>query len=442
MNLSWVVSGVPGDRARPERVAAGRNRTRRRARRRRPSRRELRPRARSDSPILWGKGAHADRGHRQELGAGGRVRPVRDRPGRGVPGAPLPGRLAGAGLRRRDGLPGADGAPAGRRPAGGAVGPIGRRARHGLQHRSSLLDRGGRPGRGDRLALRLGRGLPRRPRPPHGGTAGADARGGRRAVRGALLRGYRPRAGACLRAVRRDRLDRQEHVPHPPREGLVALPVGDHHQPAARRRRAAGRPVRHLHALPGGVPDRCLSRAVGPGRHALPVVPDHRAARTDPRGTPLRRRDARLRLRHLPGRLPVQRGAGALAGPGMAARARTRRAAPRRPLAPVGPEPRRAPRTERDVAGEAGRTAPQRRRRPRQQRDHGERSRPRRAGDSRNGVPRRAPRGRGTSGGPAGRSRGAAERRHAASGWRSIDYCIVHCYRCTNLHKWSIRSTP
>ena len=82
-----------------------------------------------------------------------------------------------------------------------------------------------------------------------------------RAVRGARLRRHRPGAGARLRAARRHRLDRQEHLRHQPRARLVDLSRRDHLQPAARGRRARARSVRHLHAVPRGLSDAGARRA-------------------------------------------------------------------------------------------------------------------------------------------------------------------------------------
>ena len=76
-----------------------------------------------------------------------------------------------------------------------------------------------------------------------------------RAVRGACLRRHRARSGARLRAARRHRLDRQEHLRHQSRARLVDVSRRDHLQPAARDRRAGVRSVRHLHALPRGLSD-------------------------------------------------------------------------------------------------------------------------------------------------------------------------------------------
>ena len=83
-------------------------------------------------------------------------------------------------------------------------------------------------------ALRVGRRLSRR----HRGTAGELVEWlrsrRRKRLRGTRLRRHRARPGARVCAVRGDRLDREEHVPHQRRAGVVGVPVGRHHQPRAR----------------------------------------------------------------------------------------------------------------------------------------------------------------------------------------------------------------
>ena len=140
-----------------------------------------------------------------------------------------------------------------------------------------VLDRDRRSRRGADRALRVGRRLPRgRAAAPERALA-VDARDASGAVRGDGLRRHRPDPGARLRAARRHRLDRQAHLRHQRAARLVALPVDDPVQPAARAGSAGDRSLRHLHAVSRRVPDRRHRRAVRPRRPALPVVPDDRA---------------------------------------------------------------------------------------------------------------------------------------------------------------------
>ena len=61
---------------------------------------------------------------------------------------------------------------------------------------------------------------------------------------------------------------------------------GDHLQPAAGRRRAVARSVRHVHAVPRGVPDTGAGRAGRPRFDPLHFVSDDRAPRRHSRGAP------------------------------------------------------------------------------------------------------------------------------------------------------------
>ena len=65
-------------------------------------------------------------------------------------------------------------------------------------------------------------------------------------------------------------------------------------------------PLRELHALPGRVPHGGLRRPVRAGRPALHRVPDDRAPGADPGRAQARRRQLDLRLRRVPGRLPLE----------------------------------------------------------------------------------------------------------------------------------------
>ena len=122
----------------------------------------------------------------------------------------------------------------------------------------------------------------------------------------------------------------QEHLPAPPRARLLVLPRRDRDRPRPARRRAARRHVRHLHRLPRRLPDRGLPRAVRARRHALHQLPDDRGEGRDPGGAARGRGPPRLRLRHLPGRVPVE----PQAAPPRRRRPSSRGRAPRRPTSP------------------------------------------------------------------------------------------------------------
>ena len=126
------------------------------------------------------------------------------------------------------------------------------------------------------------------------------------AVPVARLRGHRPHRGARLRGRGRPRGLGQEHLPAPPRARLVVLPGRGRHRPRAGAGRAAARHVRHLHRLPGRLPHRRPARALRARRHALHQLPDDRGQGRHPRGAPRGRGPPRVRLRHLPGRLPLE----------------------------------------------------------------------------------------------------------------------------------------
>ena len=209
----------------------------------------------------------------------------------------------------------------------------------------------------------------------------------------------RPRGGRALGR----RLLRQEHdADHaPPRLVGRARHAGHHRR--ARGDAAARRGLRLLHALHRRVPDRRARRAGRARRDALPLVLDA-VGRPVPRGVPRGARRPRLRLRHLPGRLPVEprRREAARGGDG-----RERGAARlARRLAPGGRRrARRALRPPLRAAQRPALPAPERARRARQRGD-----------PERVAWPTPTPRAttRCCASTPSGRFGGSAERRAAA----------------------------
>ena len=102
------------------------------------------------------------------------------------------------------------------------------------------------------------------------------------------------------------RLAGQAHQPRQPRPWLLAVPRRDLHHARAAARRARGGPLRLVHRLPGRLPDRRLPRALPARCAALHQLPDDRAQGADPGRVPQGARQPHLRLRRLPGGLPVE----------------------------------------------------------------------------------------------------------------------------------------
>ena len=168
-----------------------------------------------------------------------------------------------------------------------------------------------RPGR-PHAALRLERPLRPAARAPRRRWPTAC---GQRGARCAGLRRLEPPRRPRRRRARRPRVLGAQHDGDRARRGLVRRARRDRHRCRARARRgarAAG--LRLLHALPRRLPDGRADRAGRARRDALPLD-DDAVARPGARRARRGARGSRLRLRHLPGRLPVERRPGARAAP-------------------------------------------------------------------------------------------------------------------------------
>ena len=132
-----------------------------------------------------------------------------------------------------------------------------------------------------------------------------------RAVRGARLRRHRPGAGARLRAARRASAGSA-------RTPASSIPSSDPGSSSARSSAACRSTPTRRRSI-SAAPARCASRRVRRRRSSRPgvldatplhFVPDDRASRRRfPTSARRRHRHARLRLRHLPGSLSVERAA-------------------------------------------------------------------------------------------------------------------------------------
>ena len=98
--------------------------------------------------------------------------------------------------------------------------------------------------------------------------------------------------------------------------------------------RAARGHVRQLHRLPRRLPDAGVPGALRARRHALHQLPDDRAEGRDSIGAARRHGPSRVRLRHLPGRVPVEPQAAAARRRELRAAAGRRRPRPRRARRP------------------------------------------------------------------------------------------------------------
>ena len=121
------------------------------------------------------------------------------------------------------------------------------------------------------------------------------------------VRGLDSALRARVRRGGRARLDRQERLPDRRRARQLSPAGRDPDGPRPAGRRSGRRELRILHALSRRVPDRGVPRAGAARRGPLPRLLDHRASRPDSRPVEGGGRPARLRLRRLPGGLPLER---------------------------------------------------------------------------------------------------------------------------------------
>ena len=184
--------------------------------------------------------------------------------------------------------------------------------------------------------------------------------------RGADVRGHRADRGAGVGGGGGARGVGEEHLPPAPGARLVVLPGRGGDGPRPPRGRAATRHVRKLHRLPGRVPHRGPAQRLRARRHPLHQLPHDRGEGCYSCPSSCRPGPPRLRVRHLPGRVPLEP---ATPGPGSRV---VRGAAGARVSRPRGPRPpgrRGLPRAlppEPREAGEAPRPPPERGGRPRQ----------------------------------------------------------------------------
>ena len=147
-------------------------------------------------------------------------------------------------------------------------------ARRGARDAQAVLER---PDARLRLALRA------RPRLPQGDARAGCSSSPTASRRSSGAFGYRvftdsaPVMEVALGAKSGPRLARQAHAAARARRGLVFLPRRDLHRPAAAGRRAAARPLRHLHALHRRLPDRAIVAPYQLDARRCISLPHHRA---------------------------------------------------------------------------------------------------------------------------------------------------------------------
>ena len=137
------------------------------------------------------------------------------------------------------------------------------------------------------------------------GAGALDRRAGERR-RGEGVRRYRAGDGKAARDGRGPRLAGQAYQPGQPQPWQLAVPRRDLYHARARAERRGARPLRIVHRLPDGVPDRCVSGALSARCPSLHLVSDDRACGADSARAARRHRQPCVRLRRLPRGLPVE----------------------------------------------------------------------------------------------------------------------------------------
>src|SRR6266849_5816370 len=130
-------------------------------------------------------------------------------------------------------------------------------------------------------------------------------------IRSARLRGHGTGSGACACEIRRFGMAREKHAAAQPDARLVLFSRCYSHHSRSRtdagdERVAAAGFVRKLPALPGRLPDAGVRRTLRHGCAKVHFLPDDRIARPHSGGVPRADGKSCVRLRHLPGRLPVE----------------------------------------------------------------------------------------------------------------------------------------
>ena len=102
-------------------------------------------------------------------------------------------------------------------------------------------------------------------------------------------------------------LDREEHEPDYSRKRFFLFLGRNRHYPrGGSLRHTTEEPLRQLQPLPGSLPDRSTGRSMPSERPKMPLLSHHRKPRRNPCRTSRSPRQPPLRLRHLPGGLPLE----------------------------------------------------------------------------------------------------------------------------------------